>query len=763
MRGNRNQYVSVDFDPRIVRGCGLWLDAADFSTFTLTGASKVTKWRDKSGTGTDASQNTVAYYPTYSNGQLVFDGNSTFLSIAPTIRPTNTFVVVKSDTTAPSGSNRHVYRKEAETLLRFSNTNIQSYWYTGAATCNITTYTGGATTNMMLIEAFWDGTTTRLFTNGIQRATASFSGTQFSGTTTTMRIGAEFTGTETSPPNTTTTWLGSINELIMYSNTPSTADRQAIEGYLAWKWGFQTDLCGANPYRWVEPTMRPVIPPDIAPCEHWFDAADVATISPDFGTTTAWAALCNKGSASASVLTNGGYLYASSAGPTFRTDWNGMNYIRMATSADTMIFYSTFSNQPRSRYMVIRPLVNTTNAVSPFLLYQNATAASGNDCITFSNNTLLQLAQGVAFRVQTNATLSNRQDQFGVYTFVNAATAANNRIAINGGTRTLATSTAAAGYNTTSNQPVYLNQRESGQPYTGGYDLGELISYNSELTSQQSETIEGYLAWKWGLQADLCGTHFHRFRPPLTVSFSPPLVSNCVMWLDGADPANVRTAGGKVWAWMDKSGNNRHAQQNTDANRPTYTTSPPNSSYLTFASASSTFLDICDAANIAVGRSFSVFVAEQRVSTKSTPNYFIAGSGSTTNSNLVIGYLNDTVALVAFYGNDIAIGVTGYTGNPDVRIWSFTYTSGDRGLYFLSIGDPVVSDANATNLAAWAGASFGRFQGTSYYDGRLCEVIWYTGVPSSNVRQQIQGYLANKWNINYSNVSKRSPYIRVKP
>lgn len=47
-----------------------------------------------------------------------------------------------------------------------------------------------------------------------------------------------------------------------------------------------------------------------------------------------------------------------------------------------------------------------------------------------------------------------------------------------------------------------------------GY-ISEVIVYTTPLTTTQRQQVEGYLAWKWGLQANLPSTHpWIRFPPP---------------------------------------------------------------------------------------------------------------------------------------------------------------------------------------------------------------------------------------------------------
>ena len=68
-----------------------------------------------------------------------------------------------------------------------------------------------------------------------------------------------------------------------------------------------------------------------------------------------------------------------------------------------------------------------------------------------------------------------------------------------------------------------------GQNFSGALGIAELLVYNSEFTTSQTQTVEGYLAWKWGLQAQLPPTHpFATTGPygnPQTVIFGTMSVS----------------------------------------------------------------------------------------------------------------------------------------------------------------------------------------------------------------------------------------------
>jgi hypothetical protein len=52
---------------------------------------------------------------------------------------------------------------------------------------------------------------------------------------------------------------------------------------------------------------------------------------------------------------------------------------------------------------------------------------------------------------------------------------------------------------------------------TAGYFKGtvyEIVVYSVALTESQRKLVEGYLAWKWGVQTSLPASHpYARFRP----------------------------------------------------------------------------------------------------------------------------------------------------------------------------------------------------------------------------------------------------------
>ena len=79
------------------------------------------------------------------------------------------------------------------------------------------------------------------FATPVDRSSGSLTGVYYGDTATGIYIGTR--------ADSLTTLTASVAEVIVYSTTPSDQQRQQIEGYLAWKWGLQTNLPAGHPYK----------------------------------------------------------------------------------------------------------------------------------------------------------------------------------------------------------------------------------------------------------------------------------------------------------------------------------------------------------------------------------------------------------------------------------------------------------------------------------------------------------------------------------
>ena len=126
------------------------------------------------------------------------------------------------------------------------------------------------------------------------------------------------------------------------------------------------------------------------------------------------------------------------------------------------------------------------------------------------------------------------------------------------------------------------------------------------------------------------------------------------------------------------------------------------------------------------------------------------GTNTANNSNLLIGHGGPTPATTirfAYYGNDLDYGsVPTYTSGELPSIICFQYSKPNRAIYYN--GSLGVSDTNSTDLASWTGAMVGGGGGSWLaYQGKIFEIIIYGAVLTTEQRQIVEGYLAQKWGI----------------
>lgn len=126
--------------------------------------------------------------------------------------------------------------------------------------------------------------------------------------------------------------------------------------------------------------------------------------------------------------------------------------------------------------------------------------------------------------------------------------------------------------NPTLNMTSYsIGKNNSGGSFFRGY-VHEILVYTQSLSKQARQTIEGYLAWKWGIPLNAAHLYGATRQPNISTMHTPfPLALDNItpiVWLDGQDPLGnesslLPTNYTKITAWADKSGNNNHGVANS--------------------------------------------------------------------------------------------------------------------------------------------------------------------------------------------------------
>ena len=225
-------------DPTDIAGCQLWLDAeqgvySDAGTTLANNNDTVQQWNDQSGNGYNVTQTSEALRPTLktsginSKDSVEFDVSDFMDGASPVVSPPNTifavFHITSSDTFGAV-----VYDSDANSRHNF-------FWNVAAgayrASCqNAETTTQTTLSADYISSVIQNGASSSIHMNGADVGDGSVDlGTNdLDGITLgTVRAGlsADFY------------MRGQIAEVIVYDTALSTADRQAVETYLANKWG----------------------------------------------------------------------------------------------------------------------------------------------------------------------------------------------------------------------------------------------------------------------------------------------------------------------------------------------------------------------------------------------------------------------------------------------------------------------------------------------------------------------------------------------
>ena len=229
----------------------LWLDAADATTITLN-SSTVSQWNDKSGNGRNMTQATALRQPTYTasglNGLpvLSFNGDSlTNASYNWGNSSSSVFAVLRKNTSAG-------YQN-----LIVTGTGTNNNWSIGleSGTSKYALFrilVGNMVSNLICTA---DIPQQMCFTNTGQVSGTVTSNVYKDGTAGSSAISVSSANQGVvgigigSDAGFGETFNGYFAEIIIVPSIVSTADRQLIEGYLAWKWGLTSSLPNDHPYK----------------------------------------------------------------------------------------------------------------------------------------------------------------------------------------------------------------------------------------------------------------------------------------------------------------------------------------------------------------------------------------------------------------------------------------------------------------------------------------------------------------------------------
>lgn len=467
-------------------------------------------------------------------------------------------------------------------------------------------------------------------------------------------------------------------------------------------------------------------PRSIPGCQVWLDGSDPAAtgvIPADGASVSTWV-----------DKSGNGYNFTASSAAVYSQGSNGIAF-------NNNLYSSTYPANPTTEtiFIISTPTVVTSGQalISGYsgsrAVWVGWTGASGNQSAGVARTGIEWLAY-----IGTGAVFINTRNMTTV-----TINAGRSYIAIDGQAgAAYSDNGAAVGTATfTAGTVTYLG-RESGASYGYYGYVHEIIIYNTYLTPEERESVQGYLFWKWpqtrgqsANRSDVNAKYFPFFTtPPFSRPFNPIDIPRCILWLDGLDFSTTGAASTVATGWLDKSGNS-----NNMTAAGTITVQPGGGMYLGGAAYFLRSLPVLTGV-------YTIFVVFYKLDGNG-PLYYTTYGGSGLN-----GFFPNYAGTMY-----LSLGNQWYTignqfPNYTLHVVSITFSGSTTGsrVELYQNGSLVVSTTLTGNYADPFNVFYLGFRTLdldNVFTGYMYEVVAYSNVLSTSQRQRVEGYLAKKWNL----------------
>jgi hypothetical protein len=480
-----------------------------------------------------------------------------------------------------------------------------------------------------------------------------------------------------------------FRELLLFQGAMSDTERQKVEAYLAYKWGYHSTSVSSGLY---SPKTYLILNSNSTDT----GSSPITVTNSNVSFTNCegkYAAYFNN---SSSTYLSFPFSYGTSYTITFWLNHNG--------SGNPLFYTSTALNGTQGMFF---------NAGNNSQWYLNF---SGGQQMVFNNRTDARAWNHIALTVNTTTGFCQG--------YINN-TYSNSNGSITG----------SGSLSNMSN--FYLGQN------WGGY-IQFFSVYTSILTSTQITNI-----YNSQINSLPQSSAYFSSQPTIpsikiTTTFSPTTVSGLNAWYDASDPlanGSPPGTGTNITTWYDKSGNNYNS---TSINSGSIPIQNDGYYYLNFTN---NYYNI-PAMNWTINNYFTFFIVEQ-----GNNNGWILGTSNYNNFNSWTTLLiKNTVVQV--WGIGTQYNLPNYD-NSRTHVWSITFTSNPvpysmavylNGSYITppSGASPWSSYLTANPISIIGGDGWD--SSGAFYNGKLREIIGYQININTSQRQNIEGYLAWKYN-----------------
>jgi hypothetical protein len=783
--------LTQSFVPTQIPGCQLWFDAADQTTLTYSSGTSVSQWQDKSRNAYSVIQPTASNQPTVTQfAQNRLPGlqfsQSTYLYQTATSMPAFTTggstSVLMAARNADNNNSWNIINTVWFDTGAASATQRYHFSFNQVTTAGTTLYTNGSLVGQVTSNAVAPSSNAILgFTASATSQTIHTNGSTNSYPGVTL---PDATGNTDFIFNDARNNIASANtmvfEMVGYNTQISVAQRQQLEGYLAWKWGMVANLPADHPYKTTSILSLPPFPNaprlkyatqatlfqpiQVSGCTVWLDGADPNGngIIPANGSSVAsWV---DKSS-------NGMSVSAASSQPTYsRGIQNGLGAVTYNGSQNLTtgnVLASKFAgNTVNLTLFCVFSFSNTVTGstyASPFC-WANAgdvpriALSAGNN----ADGVMMDVGSNVIGRTTFSVPPPTFDNTF--YFISYFKNGVNTQLNLNGSNKATTSNQATTQFGSSS-YAFNVGNGYANSAYFMRGNVGEILFYNSTLSTQNFQLVEGYLAWKWGLQASLPSSHPYKNAPVYSLQpfpvvpripymttkyFNPNSIAGCSLWLDAGDSSTVTLSNGTVTGLLDKSTSNVTLSNSSGYTYPNNTFNGTRPSFFVSGGGNSGSgtqrLGVNSA--FALTSPFSVSFVCQHVG---AANYgYILDSGPSGSGR---PYLLDSSAGPRF---ETPFGSGGLiTTSPLFN----TIIFGSNAVAFQNGTQQLTGSASFTT----GGITIGnRYTLNESWPGHICEMILHNTALTTFQRQQVEGYLAWKWGLQ-GNLPANHPYKLFPP
>ena len=726
-------YVStltgVTFKPTDISGCQLWLDGADPAGTGVvpSNGTVLTSWIDKSGNAKNATgvnSPTVVTSAINSKSVVSYNGSSySYSSIAANTFPSAMIIFI-------------VYKVNGSVSYCAPITRSTGNMGYPIDQYNVTRYLNG--TGLSSAWSHASATSTTIFTQVIL-GTGNI--TEFVNGSTTSSLTSTFTYSDSASyvyigtrDDKVTSFNGYMCEAIVYNNASMTlAQRQSVEGYLAWKWGLQANLPGTHPYASTNPntgytsTLTSSLNINIAgynPIVSSYTAYVSTIISVIFDPTSIGGGILWLDASKFTQANNTDVTTWPSASASYSLSMTGSGTVKTnILNGLPVISVSTSQNWSLS--------AGYTTAAYTFFFVSRQTGGTNGRVFIGNGNRLYGYWAGNKNSLYTEGWIVNlnaSDTAWDIYTIVRTSAGAGTFSRFGGNLATYSSSGAGM-------DGFYVNTGGCCGGETSDAQIAEVLIYNVDLSDANCRKIEGYLAWKWGLQANLTSGHPYASSGPNSTSstltsslasmvtgytpktqvplaslgyytaFNPVSLSTLALWIDGADPLGTGVApaqGTLLSSLKDKSSKNIPISTfSTTVGFPTYKTAA-NGAFGAIQLATGNGLLISTFA-------ISPYMTLYAVYSPINPNTGIAieqGLNALSTLGFLLTSVSTTSTMYVINGGGVTVTATGgtITTSGAYKIHTFTTT----GANTFTITSPASVSVTYLVVAGGGGGGVGR-------------------------------------------------------